>query len=324
VARDAPREAGLWGEGHSMSPSAPGAFEKVIPLANIEIAHRLDEVADLLEAQEANPFRVRAYRTGADRLRKLERPVADLLKAEGIDGLRELPGIGEALARAIEQLVTTGRLMLLEQLRGQAAPETLLATVPGLGPELAKRVHESLGIDTLESLELAAHDGRLSQVPGFGPKRVRGIQESLATRLRRRPVLSSRGAVPAPAAIEAPPVSELLEIDREYRESSEAGRLPRIAPKRFNPSGEAWLPILHTQRGSRHYTALYSNTARAHEVGMSRDWVVIYRDDQDGDGQWTVVTARSGPLSGQRVVRGREPECLAVASGAQRDANSDT
>jgi DNA polymerase (family X) len=282
-----------------------------IPYSNIEIARKLEEVADLLDAQEANPFRVRAYRTGAERLRKLERSVDELVKAEGLDGLRQLPGIGEGLARAIDQLVNTGRLMLLQQLRGQAAPEALLATVPGLGPELAKRVYERLGIDTLEGLELAAHDGRLAQVPGFGPKRVRGIQESLATRLRRRPLLSPRGAVPARAPVEAPPVTELLDVDREYREAAEAGRLPKIAPRRFNPSGEAWLPILHTQRGSRHYTALYSNTPRAHELGTTRDWVVIYRDDQNGDGQWTVVTARSGPASGCRVVRGRERECLA-------------
>jgi putative hydrolase len=58
-----------------------------------------------------------------------------------------------------------------------------------------------------------------------------------------------------------------------------------------------------------HYTALYSNTARAHELDMIHDWVVIYRDDQDGDGQWTVITSQFGPLRGKRIVRGREDEC---------------
>jgi putative hydrolase len=62
-------------------------------------------------------------------------------------------------------------------------------------------------------------------------------------------------------------------------------------------------------RGDRHYTALYSNTALAHQLGTEHDWVIIYRDDHDGDGQWTVVTARSGPLRGYRVIRGREAEC---------------
>ncbi len=106
-----------------------------------------------------------------------------------------------------------------------------------------------------------------------------------------------------------PAVAELLDVDREYRERATAGTLRRIAPRRFNPSGEAWLPVLHTRRGDADYTALYSNTARAHELGTTKDWVVIYRDDGDGGGQWTVVTATSGALAGARVVRGREAEC---------------
>lgn len=62
-------------------------------------------------------------------------------------------------------------------------------------------------------------------------------------------------------------------------------------------------------RGDRHYTALFSNTARAHEVQMTKDWVVIYRDDKGGDGRWTVVTSRFGPLKGRRIVRSREQKC---------------
>ena len=70
----------------------------------------------------------------------------------------------------------------------------------------------------------------------------------------------------------SPPVQSLLDVDREYRQSSAAGRLPKIAPKRFNPEGLAWLPILHTDRGKWHFTALFSNTARAHELGRTDDW----------------------------------------------------
>ncbi len=190
----------------------PGRSEEAPSLGNAQVARHLDEVAALLEAQQANPFRVRAYRSAAERLRELERPVGELLKAEGPTALRRLPGIGVGLARAIEQLVFTGRLGLLERLRGEAEPEQLLATVAGLGPGLASRVHERLGIETLEELELAAHDGRLAQVPGIGPKRVRGIQESLAGRLRRRP-LSPR-SFPAATGLppgDIPPVAELLE-----------------------------------------------------------------------------------------------------------------
>ena len=87
--------------------------------------------------------------------------------------------------------------------------------------------------------------------------------------------------------------------------------LPRIAPRRFNPTREAWLPVLHTERAGRHYTALYSNTARAHELGTTHDWVVIYLDDHDHHGRWTVITSAFGALRGRRIVRGREHECAA-------------
>ena len=83
--------------------------------------------------------------------------------------------------------------------------------------------------------------------------------------------------------------------------------MSKIAPRRFNPKGEAWLPVLHTQRGDWHFTALFSNTARAHELGRVRDWVVIYGEDKaHGERQYTVVSATHGALAGRRVVRGRE------------------
>jgi hypothetical protein len=103
---------------------------------------------------------------------------------------------------------------------------------------------------------------------------------------------------------------------------TEAGGLRKIAPKRFNPEAEAWLPILHSRRGNWHFTALYSNTARAHELGKTNDWVVLYfHADHGGEGQRTVVTESRGTLAGGRVVRGRKAECLefynqAPASGA--------
>lgn len=108
----------------------------------------------------------------------------------------------------------------------------------------------------------------------MGPKRIRGIREALAGRFRRATVptsAESRASFLIPHQAEQPPVSELLDIDREYWEKAKVGRLPQIAPQRFIPTREASLPLLHTQRGSRHYTALYSNTARAHELGMTHD-----------------------------------------------------
>jgi hypothetical protein len=110
--------------------------------------------------------------------------------------------------------------------------------------------------------------------------------------------------------MDAPNVGVLLDVDREYREKARAGSLPRVAPRRMNPEGKAWLPVLHTRFGPWHFTALFSNTERAHELHRVYDWVVIYYSDPDeGEGQATVVTERRGALTGERVVRGREPEC---------------
>jgi hypothetical protein len=138
--------------------------------------------------------------------------------------------------------------------------------------------------------------------------------EALAGRLGRR----GRRALP-PSPYSAPPVAELLDVDRQYREDAAAGRLRRIAPRRFNPGRRVWLPILHTERGDRHYTALFSNTARAHERGATAEWVVIYLDDGGSERQATVVTETHGPLAGRRVVRGRERECGAHYAATPAD-----
>lgn len=272
---------------------------------NAEIARRLEEVAWLLEEQGANLYRVQAYRHAADMLRHLRRSVADLVHEEGVAGLQRLPGIGESLARSIRELVLTGKLPMLERLRGKADPEKLLTSVPGIGPVLAERLHHDLGIETLGELEAAAHDGRLETLAGVGKKKLAGIMDSLATRLGRLHRFQH-----TPTA-EEPLVAELLDVDREYRERAGAGQLRRIAPQRFNPSGEAWLPVLHTQRSERHYTALFSNTARAHKLGKTHDWVVLYYDGGGGERQATVITSQREPLFGKRIVRGREADCAA-------------
>jgi hypothetical protein len=269
---------------------------------NTQVARRLDEVADMLQEQGANLFRVQAYRRGAETVRRLNRPVSQILAEEDVEGLRSLPGIGNRLALAIRDIIRLGRLPMLERLRGESDPVELLQTVPGIGAVEATRLHEELGIHSLEDLEAAAHDGRLADVEGLGRKRVAGVIDSLATRLGRlRP--------PAATLTEDAPVEELLEVDREYRERAAAGELHKIAPRRFNPRHEAWLPILHTQRGERHYTALFSNTARAHELGATQDWVILYYEGGGAERQCTVITSRFGALKDKRIVRGRETEC---------------
>ncbi len=303
--------------GVSLETPAPAeASERdagVIP-ENHGVAARFEEVAALLEGQGANPFRVEAYRRGARTLRELKRPLSEILAREGFGGLDRLPGIGPILARAIYAVLGTGRLPILERLRGESDPTSILSSVPGIGRTLADRLYHDLGVATLEDLEAAAHDGRLESLAGFGPKKIAGIRDSLASRLARvRPPPAADGPEPT--------VSEILDVDREYREAAAAGRLPRIAPRRFNPRREAWLPVLHTQRGPRHYTALFSNTSRAHALGRSRDWVVLYADGARGERQWTVVTETGGELRGRRVVRGREKECLEIETGAAERAD---
>ena len=272
---------------------------------NRDVAERLLEAATLLEQQHANPFRTRAYRLAADTLATLDESVADIIDRDGLEGLEALPHIGSGIAQAIYQIVETGHWAQLERLRGTVDPGALFQTVPAVGPALAARIHDHLHIDTLEALEVAANDGRLESVPGVGARRAAAIRASLTTmlgRVRRRPGDKSR----------EPPVATLLEVDREYRERAAAGQLPTIAPRRFNPRHEAWLPVWHSRRGDWHFTVLFSNTARAHELGRTGDWVVIFFYDSDHrEHQRTVVTEHRGRLTGLRVVRGRETECLA-------------
>lgn len=268
-----------------------------------QIADRLLEAAQLLEAQGADRFRVRAYRRGAETIRALHEDPADILEREGLEGLIELPNIGNRLARAVDEMVATGRWIQLERMRGEAEPEKLFQMVPGIGAVTARSIQNELHVDTLEALEIAAHDGRLELVQGIGPRRAASIRASLASMLARR---RRRGS----GDHEEPPVALLLEIDALYREKAKAGDLERIAPRRFNPTGEAWLPIFHIDRDGWSFTALFSNTAMAHKLGRTDDWVVIYFGRPGGpEHQRTLVTETRGPLEGRRTVRGREAEC---------------
>jgi len=275
---------------------------------NPKIADVLDTIADLLEAQDANPHRVRAYRTGAQSVRDADGQVADLVHEGKQERLMELPGIGKGLAGVIREYVETGRSGLLQRLQGEMAPGELFAQVPGIGPTLGRRIAEELDVQSLEELERAAHDGRLQSVEGFGEERVRNVRVALAGMLSRAAQRRATTGQTEEDDEEQPGVGTLLEVDADYRHRAEAGELKKIAPKRFNPDNEAWLPIMHTEEEGWNFTALYSNTARAHELDKTHDWVVIYFDQDGAEGQATVVTGRGGALEGKRIVRGRETE----------------
>jgi len=287
---------------------------------NAVFAEMLREMAALLEAQGDNAFRVAAYRNAADTVARMPRSVRQVWQREGLAGLDALPTIGPGIAAAIAEIAQTGRWGRLDRLRGSAGIEAVFHTIPGVGMALAHRLHDELEVDSLEALEVAASDGRLERLPQIGPRRAAAIRASLTQMLDRARALRRTRPPAAPggppltfgAADEAPPIESLLEVDRAYRAGAEAGSLPMIAPRRFNPEAKAWLPVLHTKHGDWHFTALYSNTARAHELGRVHDWVVIYAEDHDHhERQYTVVTPPGGPLAGRRVVRGREAECRA-------------
>ncbi len=266
------------------------------------VVGKLDEMADVLEQQNASIFRVRAYRDAASYIAALTRPIMTIYHNGGLQGLEDLPTIGTAIATAIAELLDNGKFSALDRLRGSANPEKLLQTVPMIGPALARLISETLHIETLEALEAAALDGRLSTVKGMGKRRIDSIRHSLNDMLaRRRP---SRKQV----ANALPPISDILAVDQEYRETTDT--LPSIRPRRFNKAGDARIPILHTDRGPWRFTVLFSNTASAHKYGRTRDWVVMFCDSDDHpETQLTVVTQHGGPLDGRRVIRGHEEAC---------------
>jgi DNA polymerase (family X) len=206
---------------------------------NQQIAGNLEEVARILSEQSAGHYRVQAYVHAADALRSLEEPVSLILQRAGLEGLDAIPGVGETISHVIRDIVLHGRSGMLARLRGESDPIALLASVPGVSKATAWKLHDDLGIESLQDLEQAAHDGRLASLPGFGPKRLAGVRDTLAQRLGRLHRTPS-----AAVTSDNPPVSELLDVDRQYRAEAKAGKLRKIAPKRFNPTGEAWLALM--------------------------------------------------------------------------------
>ncbi len=140
-----------------------------MPIHNADIAGIFEEVADRLEIQGANPFRIRAYRNAARTLGELPQEARSLLQ-QG-DDLTRLPGIGDDLAARVREIVTTGRCALLERLRRELPPAiTELLQIPGLGPKRVRALYHELEVQTVEQLLRAARDGRIRALPGFGEK----------------------------------------------------------------------------------------------------------------------------------------------------------
>ncbi len=156
-------------------------------MTNTEIADAFERLADLLELQEANPFRVRAYRNAARVIADHPRPLADLV-AEGAD-LDKLPGVGEAIAEKITTLVETRKLPALDE-AAKKTPLVLtdLMRIPGLGPKRVKLLYDSLDVKSTRDILRATKNGTLAELPGFGDKlaaKIAGAIEQLAAEQKR-------------------------------------------------------------------------------------------------------------------------------------------
>ena len=176
---------------------------------NADIASVFEEIADLLEIENANPFRVRAYRNAARQVEGMGVPVADMV-AKGED-LTELPGIGDDLAAKIREMVETGKCRFLEKLRRKTPPTiTELLKIPGLGPKRVRALYHELDVQTLEQLARAARDGRIRELPGFGAKTEQTVLDAISAH-----VAEQRRFKLAVAAQYAEPLKKYLEKIRD-------------------------------------------------------------------------------------------------------------
>lgn len=193
-------------------------------MRNGEIAQILEEVGDLLEIRNENPFRIRAYRNAARSVETLTTPVT-LLVEEGQE-LTKLPGIGKEMAGHLREMVETGGLSYRSELLAEI-PATLLDLVklPGVGPKKAHRVWKELEISTIDALEAAAATGQLAALTGFGAKTeqkiLAGIQDFRQHSARILLSEAERLVEPLLDYLRAVPQVEILEVAGSYRRRRE-------------------------------------------------------------------------------------------------------
>ena len=237
-----------------------------MPVHNADIAAIFERIADLLEIDDANPFRVRAYRNAARTLQGLGREAAELV-ARGED-LTRLPGIGKDLAAKVEEIVTTGRCRALEKLERKLPPSLgELLQLPGLGPKRVKQLYRELDIHTPLQLARAARDGRLRRLPGFGEKTELRILQALeahaATERRFKLAVAAQYALPLKRYLEAGPGVKQVEIAGSFRRARETvGDLDLLVLAR---DGDAV---------TRHFAA-YDEVARVQARGGTRATVIL-------------------------------------------------
>ena len=152
-------------------------------VSNFDIARILLEMAQALELQREEPYRIRAYQQAAHLILALDEPLSRIRER---GELRALPGIGEGLAAKIEELLDTGHLRQHDELMAEFPPGVMaLMAVPGIGPRTADTLYRELDITSIEELERAAQEHRIRSVRGFGEKTEQNILESLARQRRQ-------------------------------------------------------------------------------------------------------------------------------------------
>ncbi|HSG72487.1 MAG TPA: DNA polymerase/3'-5' exonuclease PolX [Planctomycetaceae bacterium] len=189
---------------------------------NQRIAAAFDELADLLEIQDANPFRVRAYRNASRTLESLTESVSEIVASDS-EQLTDLPGIGKDLAAKIEQLVTTGSIKQLEELRKEVPRGLIDIThIEGIGPKKAGVLFRELNITGLDDLKQAAQQGQVQKLKGFGKK----TEESILANIDRAAEAGKRTMLAeAEPAVEA--IVETLSALDSVQQISPAGSFRR-------------------------------------------------------------------------------------------------
>ena len=235
-------------------------------MENVEIARVLNEYADLLDIQGENPFRVRSYRHAAQTVAGLSQPVAQLIEAG--EDLRKLPGIGSSMAEHLKEILETGTLSGLEEVR-RAVPPTLteLMQLHHLGPKRARQLYDTLGITSVSELAAAIDTGKVEALPGFGKKSTGNLSRALEEFERRtkRFLLADADQLVQPLLRylrQAPGIIE-LEVAGSYRRRQETvGDIDILA------TGENSQPVM------QHFQS-YQYIERVEMAGTTRGTVVL-------------------------------------------------
>ena len=239
-------------------------------MENRDIARLFDRVADLLEIQGANMFRVRAYRNASLTITELATPLESLAGKDNGKALQQLPGIGRDLAEKIVTIVRTGTLPLLAEL-ARETPESLITLmhVPGLGPKRAKLIHDALGVETIDQLEAAARAGRLAKVRGLGRSSeqaiLRGIEQARTKQIRLRLVEAEVLVRPIVDALRKTPGVHRVEIAGSYRR-----RLETVGDVDILVSADAIEPVVETFTGHPSVTTVQAR-------GTTKSSVIVRR-----------------------------------------------